>query len=130
LVTAPGWHLSGRSRAVAAAACLGEPCPNWLDPAEPAIVEPEIEFLYQWAPEPLGTTFRLAGVTLRSVPALIAKLRQYPVGTRFYFDPFAATAAPVAEAWTTRARQGLFDEVKAEAARHGVVVTPEYTLAK
>jgi hypothetical protein len=130
LVTAPGWHLTTRSRAVASAACVGDRCRNELSLYEAEIVEPIIRIAFPARDEPVAAEFTLAGVPLPSVPALIAKLRQYAAGTRFYFDPFAATAAPVSEAWTTPARQALFDEVKAAAGRHGIIVTPEYTLAK
>jgi hypothetical protein len=130
LVTAPAWRLSGRSRFVAAAACIGDRCRERLRPRDASIVEPQIQLISPWGDQILGTTFWLDEVTLPSVPALIAKLRQYPAGTRFYFDPLSSTPAPTPAATTPGARRTIFEEVKAEAARHGIVVLPEYTLAK
>jgi hypothetical protein len=130
LTTAPGWHLSVRSRAVAHAACIGDPCRDRLAHHQAGIVEPRITAAHPVFDEPAIVEFGLDGVRLRSVAALIAKLRQYPAGTRFYFNPFEVAVGPLSGRWTARARTALFDEVKAEASRHGIIVTPEFTLPK
>jgi hypothetical protein len=130
LVTAPGWYLSIRSRAVASAACVGDGCRSALRPHQLEIVEPRIDIAYPGHGQPVAAAFTLDGVSLTSMRSLIAKLRQYRAGTRFYFDPLGTLPMIASEAWTARSRQDLFDQVKAEAGRFGIVVTANYTLAK
>ena len=127
LVSAVNWRLSGRDREIAHAACMTEMCRYHLQPPPASDTVEPIVYLSADAEAQLVTRFRLDDVELTSVPALIAKLRQYPAGTRFYFDPMQTQPRPLSYDWSERERQSLVEEVKNAAARDGIVVGRELT---
>jgi hypothetical protein len=127
LVSAVGWRLTARSRAVAHARCIGDRCDYHLQSeADPQIVE-RVIYMLSAAEDERRSAFSLDGVELSSVPVLITKLRQYPAGTRFSFDPMRTSPTPFRNDWTERERQSLFEDVRSAAVRHGIMVTSEQT---
>ena len=130
LVTAQGWRLSSRSRFVAQAACHGDPCRYSLRGSSSEMAERPISIMSTADDDVDAWEFWLDDVRIATVPALIGKLRQYPAGTRFYFDPIGTLPFPVPQAWTDQGRRRLFDQVRDGAARYGIAVTRECTVAR
>jgi hypothetical protein len=126
LVSGVNWRLDDGDRASARAGCRGDMCAYHLQAPSRQTVESMIAMSTD-AEAQQATLFVLDDVELTSVPALIAKLRQYPAGTRFYFDPLQTQPRPLFNDWSERERQTLFDDVKAGAARFGIVVSRQLT---
>jgi hypothetical protein len=64
----------------------------------------------------------------RSIEDVEQKLRQYPVGTKVYWDDRPGDMDDSLERWTWSERDRLFERVRLNAGRYGVIVQRERTL--
>jgi hypothetical protein len=127
LAGARSWTLTREEQNRLADRCLLGSCGNladvsWSDPS-----------LSMIAPRPrIGDEaqlpFFIAGYSGRSLADLDRKLRQFPPGTRIYWDDHPWDGRDSLDRWTWVDRDELFERVRRDAARHGVILQRERTL--
>ncbi|HXQ76563.1 MAG TPA: hypothetical protein VN797_00060, partial [Gemmatimonadaceae bacterium] len=129
LVGARSWTLTREEQAHLADRCLVGSCGNF---AHDDRSDPPVQMI---APRPLigdegHLGFFIEGYSGRSLVDLDRKLRQFPPGTRIYWGdgPLPFDGRDSLDRWTWAERDALFERVRRDAARYGVILQRERTL--
>ena len=126
LASARSWTLTSEERDRLAARCVDDGCEAF---EYDRMTDPPLSMI---APRPrIGDesrlTFFVAGYAGRSLVDLDRKLRQFSSGTRIYWGDRLLFDDSL-DRWTWAERDALFERVRRDAARYGVILQRERTL--